>query len=213
MLIQRNKCCCTPVGYDWLGETGGDGPRDIHFVMRECSFGQSSDSLVTDCLPATPWAPGISTCPFTAKETRQAVKNNYTVKSWKGKGGGGDLVVEVNRLQGTKQWLERPRASSYEARSTLSNKKCFTWPHHKWSLGWPRGQLGQLPPSVILITVRITPMFAILAWDAGRSLSCPLALHTGCRQQIKLSVHRHAAGEIKKWFFKKWDLLAFYSRE
>ena len=37
------------------------------------------------------WAPVISTDPFTAEDTRQAVKNNYTVKSWKGKGkGGGD---------------------------------------------------------------------------------------------------------------------------
>lgn len=53
--------------------------------------------------------------------------------------------------------------------------------------GWPRGLL------VILITVPITTMFAILAWNTGRSLSCPLALCTDCQQQIKLSLDRHTA--------------------
>lgn len=32
--------------------------------------------------------PGISKDPFTSIENRQTVKNNYTLKRWKGQGGG-----------------------------------------------------------------------------------------------------------------------------
>lgn len=137
MLIQRYKCCHMPVLYDWLGETGRNGPWDIHLVMRECSFGQSSDGLVTDYLPATPWAPGISTDPFTAKETRQTVKNNYTVKSWKGKG---ERHPHCRSQQAArdKVMARKARSQSNEARNTSRNKMCLTCPHHKWSLCWPR---------------------------------------------------------------------------
>lgn len=135
MLIQINNCYHTPVVYDWekqeeMGQETFTLSWESACLARAVTAWLQIASLL--------WAPGISTNPFTAKETRQAVKNNHTVKSWKGREEE-TLIVEVNRPQGTMQWLEKCRASSSEARNTSSNKMCLTCPHHKWSLGWPGG--------------------------------------------------------------------------
>lgn len=158
------------------------------------------------------WAPGISTAPFTAKETRQAVKNSYTVKNWKGQGGGDP---HCRSQQPARDKVMARNAHSREQRGQKHFKQQKV-PH----LPSPQKKFvltkGTLPASVIR-DVNVTPMFAIPAWDTGMSLSCPPALHTDCQQQIKLSVHRHAA--INWWNKeiiskkKKWDLLAFYLRE
>lgn len=158
--------------------------------MRECLFGQSSDSLVTDCLPA------MGSWDFhrpKRKETRQAVKNNHTVKGWKGQRAG-DLCCRSQQAARDKIMARKVQSQQQWSRKYFRQQKVPHLPSPQLEFGLTKGtkaDQGDSRSSSSLLP--ITPMFAILAWNTGRSLSCPLVLRTDCQHQIKFSPDRRAA--------------------